>query len=290
MLRLGILGAGTIGYRVAQACAHGEVPYEIVSVLDNDPDKRGRVRALGAKVDSAGDLIDLLRASDVVVEAAAASAVAPLMEKAQYLWQLTDEAAEREETYIENEAPIGLLTRARTNELRGERKRVAIADHIVVMSVGGLLDVDLTAPGPTIHAPSGALGGLDAIQAMAIAGLDEVTLTTRKPPAGLGMDVTEETVLFEGSARDVIAKYPKNVNVAVALSLAGIGPDRTRCRLVADPAIERNTHHVVARGAAGEVEFVSRNVPSPDNPATSYLAALSAIALLKKLASKLQVG
>nr|MDQ3023395.1 DUF108 domain-containing protein [bacterium] len=99
-----------------------------------------------------------------------------------------------------------------------------------------------------------------------------------------------ETVLFEGSARDVIARYPKNVNVAVALSLAGIGPDRTRCRLIADPNIDRNTHHVYARGAAGEIEFTSRNVPSPDNPATSYLAALSAIALLKKIAGKLHVG
>jgi aspartate dehydrogenase len=164
------------------------------------------------------------------------------------------------------------------------------AEHLVILSVGGLLDVDPNAEGPIIHIPSGALGGLDAVQALAIAGLEEVTLTTRKPPAGLGMAVDVETLVFEGSARDVIAEFPKNVNVAVALSFAGIGPDRTRCRLIADPAIERNTHHVRASGPAGEIEFTSRNVPSPDNPATSYLAALSAIALLKKLASNLQVG
>jgi len=287
MLRLGILGVGTIGYRVAQACAKGEIPYQLAAVLDPDAEKRARTRALVANLHSADDLSDLLRESDVVVEAAASSAVPALIEKAQNLWKLESEAEERLENVIEN---TGIVTQARSQGLRQEIKRLEIAQHIVVMSVGGLLDVNLDADGPVIHAPSGALGGLDAIQAMAIAGLDEVTLTTRKPPAGLGMDVTEETLLFEGSAREVIAKYPKNVNVAVALSLAGIGPDLTRVRLVADPAITRNTHHVVARGAAGEVEFTSRNVPSPDNPATSYLAALSAIALLKKLASRLQVG
>ena len=125
---------------------------------------------------------------------------------------------------------------------------------------------------------------------MAIAGLDEVILTTRKPPAALGLDVSEETLLFEGPACDVIEKYPKNVNVAMALSLAGLGPHNTHVRLIADPAVTRNTHHVVARGPAGEVEFSSRNMPFPENPRTSYLAALSAIATLKRLASALQVG
>jgi aspartate dehydrogenase len=194
----------------------------------------------------------LLDASDVVVEAAAAGVVP---------------------SFVQSACKLGCADK-----------------HLVIMSVGGLLDLVPDPHGPTIHAPSGALGGLDAVQALAVAGLEEVTLTTSKPPAGLGIDVSERTVLFEGSAREVIARYPKNVNVAVALSLAGIGPDRTCCRLVADPSIERNTHHVYARGAAGEIEFTSRNVPSPDNPATSYLAALSAIALLKNLASKLQVG
>jgi aspartate dehydrogenase len=252
MLRLGILGAGTIGYRVAQAAVNGEVPYQLSAILELQDEKRTRMCELLPQVFCAGDFEQLLAASDVVVEAAAASVVPQLIQA------------------------------SRTVDCQSK--------HFIVMSVGGLLDLEFDSAGPVVHAPSGALGGLDAIQAMAIAGLEEVTLTTRKPPAGLGMDVTEETVLFEGSARDVIAKYPKNVNVAVALSLAGIGPDRTRCRLVADPAITRNTHHVAASGAAGEVEFTSRNVPSPDNPATSYLAALSAIALLRKLASTLQVG
>lgn len=97
-------------------------------------------------------------------------------------------------------------------------------------------------------------------------------------------------MLFEGPAREVIAKFPKNVNVAIALSLAGLGADRTMVRLIADPAVDRNTHQIYARGAAGEIEFTSRNVPFPENPRTSYLAALSAIALLRRLAGNLQVG
>jgi aspartate dehydrogenase len=102
--------------------------------------------------------------------------------------------------------------------------------------------------------------------------------------------VAEKTVIFEGSAREVIARYPKNVNVAVALSFAGIGPDRTKVSLLADPGISRNTHHITARGAAGEIEFTSRNVPFPENPATSYLAALSAVSLLRRISAALQVG
>jgi aspartate dehydrogenase len=174
--------------------------------------------------------------------------------------------------------------------------RAAHANHgkpadLVVLSIGGLLDVaELEAAGPVIHIPAGALGGLNAVQAMNVAGLESVELTSRKPPAGLGLDVNEETVVFEGSAAEVIRKFPKNVNVAIALSFAGIGPERTRVRLVADPAVDRNTHHVVARGAAGEIEFISRNVPFPENPRTSYLAALSAIAMLRRLSATLQVG
>jgi aspartate dehydrogenase len=163
--------------------------------------------------------------------------------------------------------------------------------HLLVMSVGGLLDVaDLSAAGPVLHVPSGALGGLDAVQALGVAGLDEVTLTTRKPPEALGLDVAAETVVFDGPAAEVIRRFPKNVNVAMALSLAGRGPERTRVRLIADPGVRRNTHHVFARGPAGEVEFTSRNEPFPENPRTSYLAALSAVALLRRLTSNLQVG
>jgi predicted dinucleotide-utilizing enzyme len=289
MLRLGILGAGTIGYRIAQAAVNGEIPYQLTALLDPSHAAQNRVYALQHDVQMVPNQNELLAGCQVVVEAAAVSAVQPLIAMARERWQVWGAANSRRDQANGCMSWSG-LGRLYYSNAKSQADKAITAQHIIIMSVGGLLDFDSNADGPVIHAPAGALGGLDAIQALAIGGLDEVTLTSRKPPAGLGMDVTEETVVFEGSAREVIAKYPKNVNVAVALSLAGIGPDRTRCRLVADPGITRNTHHVLARGAAGEVEFISRNVPSPDNPATSYLAALSAIALLKKLASKLQVG
>ncbi len=257
--KLGLIGAGSIGRRVLQAVASGEISYRLSALCDNKPESVDKLRMeLGDKLGdfAASDIEGTAANCDVLVEAASGKAVAQIIAAAR-------------ESYARRGTP----------------------GHVLIMSIGGLLEVEqLDGPGPVIHVPSGALGGLDAIQALAIAGLDEVTLTTSKPPAGLGLDVKEYTVLFEGSARDVIAQYPKNVNVAVALSFAGIGPDRTRVRLVADPGITRNTHHVVAKGAAGEIEFTSRNLPFPENPATSYLAALSAVALLKKLQAKLQVG
>lgn len=253
MLRLGILGGGNIGYRIAQSVAAGTLPYRLSMLLERNAEAVERMRALQPDIAVAASLDELARGCDVLVECAASTVV-------------------RE-----------LIAAARAAGDAGPRS-------IVVLSVGGLLAVELDAPGPLLHVPAGAIGGLEAIQALSVEGLDAVELTTRKPPAGLGREIDTETVLFEGSARDAIAQFPKNVNVAIALSLAGIGPDRTRVRVIADPAVERNTHHIRARGPAGEVEFISRNVPFPANPATSYLAALSAIALLKRLTAGLQVG
>ncbi|MCC7477128.1 DUF108 domain-containing protein [bacterium] len=257
--RLGLIGAGSIGRRILQAVASKEIDYRLSALCDSKPESIEKLRAdyEGRLGDfAASDIEGTAADCDVLVEAASGKAVAQIVAAARA-------------SFAQRGTP----------------------GHVLIMSIGGLLEVEqLDGPGPVIHVPSGALGGLDAIQALALAGLDEVMLTTSKPPAGLGLDVKEYTVLFEGSAREVIAQYPKNVNVAVALSFAGIGPDRTRVRLVADPGISRNTHHVVARGAAGEVEFTSRNLPFPENPATSYLAALSAVSLLRKLSSRLQVG
>lgn len=170
---------------------------------------------------------------------------------------------------------------------------------LVALSVGALGDaafLDDVARlarehGGRLLVPSGALAGLDAVRGAAEAGLDEVTLVTAKPPAGFGLSgLTEPRVLFEGPAREAVAKYPKNVNVAAALSLAGIGFDRTRVRIVADPALKANTHMVVAKGAFGELTCRVENRPSPDNPASSYLASLAALALVRRFVAPIQVG
>src|SRR5699024_8572420 len=105
-----------------------------------------------------------------------------------------------------------------------------------------------------IHLPSGAVGGLDLIQnANALSTIDSVSLTTRKPAHSLlDQPVDEELVVFEGVAMDAIKQFPKNINVSIILSLAGVGIDKTRVKIIADPHIDKNMHHVEIRGDFGE--------------------------------------
>lgn len=150
-----------------------------------------------------------------------------------------------------------------------------------------------------VFLPSGAIGGLDAIAAAAIDEIDEVVLTTTKPPAGLQdlpftppvdlATLSEPACIYEGPAAEAVRLFPKNVNVAALLSLAGIGFDRTRVRIVADPVAKQNRHHIAARGSFGQMTLEFRLFPSPTNPKTSYLAALSAIRTLKSLTEPIRI-
>jgi aspartate dehydrogenase len=97
-------------------------------------------------------------------------------------------------------------------------------------------------------------------------------------------------VLYEGNAREAVKKFPANVNVSAAIALAGIGADKTTVKIVSDPGIKENIHEVSVRGDFGACTFRFKNLPSPDNPRTSLLAALSAIATLKRLSSSVEVG
>ena len=155
--------------------------------------------------------------------------------------------------------------------------------------------------GGTLHVVSGAIGGLDAISAAAVGPVESVTMTTRKPPRGLagapyleahGIDVaalTEPRVVFEGSAREACRGFPANVNVSAAVSLAGIGPDRTRVRIIADPSLDRNTHDVEVAGDFGRFTVHIENRPSA-NPRTGVLTAMSILATIRKLTSPFRVG
>ena len=143
-----------------------------------------------------------------------------------------------------------------------------------------------------IHLPSGAIGGLDLLQsAQALGGLTQVSLTTRKSPASLGLaDVQSESVLYKGSAKDAIEQFPKNVNVALLLSIAGIGVDKTEVTVIADPNIQENTHEVKAEGTFGNMRIQIENQPMPNNPKTSYLAALSILSTLQHKESSIRLG
>ena len=157
------------------------------------------------------------------------------------------------------------------------------------------------AAGARIIVPTGALIGFDAVRGAAEGTIHSVEMVTRKPPAGLegapylvtnGISVkglTEPLKVFDGSARDGAKGFPANVNVAAALSLAGIGPDRTRLQIWADPTVTRNTHTITVDADTVRFTMTIENVPS-DNPRTGKSVAPSTIAALRGLVSALKVG
>ncbi|MBI2756045.1 MAG: aspartate dehydrogenase [Chloroflexi bacterium] len=177
--------------------------------------------------------------------------------------------------------------------------------EVLCISVGALGDPELldslleaAAEGQSrLRVVSGAIAGLDAISAAATIGLDEVTHTIRKPPTSL-LSVEEAAqvkasgeprVLYRGPAREAARLFPENVNVAAAVSLAGIGLDRTIAQVVADPSVTRNTHEVSAKGAFGQLDIRMQNIPS-ENPKTGRIVAPSLARVLRSYSEPLVVG
>ena len=263
-MKVGLVGCGNIGSDLCIALQKGDIPAEIVALTDVEP---ARAEALKREygLDSViGDIESTASRADFIIECAVAAVVPEVIAAA----------------------------------IRHRRE-------CLVLSLGALVN-DPTlletakANGVQVRMPSGALCGLDGVRAAREAGLESVTITSTKPPKGLtgapylianGIDVesfTTPTVVFEGNALDAVKAFPKNVNVAAALSFAGIGPERTRVRVVADPTSNVNSHEIVAEGAFGRLRAVTENVPSPRNPKTSYLASLSACAELRAAALAFQ--
>jgi len=181
---------------------------------------------------------------------------------------------------------------------------------VVVLSAGALIDDALREAaeraagrsGALLFVPSGGIGGLDALKTACLAGVDEASIQVAKPPAAWqGIPYVQKTgvrlealkgplTLFEGSAREGVPHFPQNVNIAAILALAGIGPDRTRLKVVADPGLSLNTHTIRIAGRAGRFTLVLENVPAPENPKTSWLACYSALAALEALDSRVRYG
>jgi aspartate dehydrogenase len=262
---IALAGFGAIGQSLAGRLR--EMPdYELAAVAARDEAKAlSNLSALGYKnvpVRAVGDLADL---AEVIVEC----------------------------------APAAIFPDIAVPAIKAGRK-------LVVLSSGALLDnwhlVGLAADsGASVLVPSGALLGLDAVQAAAQGNIESVRLTSRKPPgaligapylrdAGISLESLDgPRLVFEGTAREAVRGFPANLNVAVALSLAGIGPDRTTVALWADPASKRNSHEVEVIADTVTLRLAIENVPSA-NAKTGQLTALSVIALLKKLRAPLQVG
>jgi len=271
--KVALIGCGTIGTMIAKAIDAGEAgKVELAWLFDVRSEScESLAKKLRSKPKLAKNVEEILadKSIDMVVEAASQAAVA------QYA---LDVLGSKKDLMIMSVGALGdekLLDNIKKEAERAEKK---------------------------VHVPSGAILGIDGIKAAKIAGIEEATLTTRKPAKTLalsgyvrerGIDLTEikkPTVVFEGPAREAVKAFPESVNVAATLSLAGIGFDKTKVLVIADPSLDRNVHEIRVRGKAGEFVTEARNVPSPDNPRTSYLAALSAIRMLRNITENVKIG
>jgi aspartate dehydrogenase len=264
--RVGIAGLGAIGRVLARKIHEGAVPGLIfVGVASGDEAKaRGFLAGIGADVPVL-PMARLAREVELVIECAPAAAfpaiAEPVLDAGKTLLALSAGMLLRHPE---------LIALARTRAAR-------------------------------IIVPSGALLGLDALAAAAEGDIHSVRLTTRKPVKSLlgapylarhGIDIRdlgEALRIFSGSAREAALGFPENVNVAAALSLAGIGPDRTQVEIWADPALARNVHHIRVEADAANFDMSIENLPS-ENPRTSRITALSVLAALRRRAATLSVG
>ncbi|MEM2111106.1 MAG: aspartate dehydrogenase [Candidatus Bathyarchaeia archaeon] len=261
----------------------------------------GNVIADAIDSGKAGDL-ELIAVYDIILERA--EKLACRLSKKPILAKDADEMFEREDVRIVIEAASQEAVRQYTVKALMKNK------DLMIMSTGALLDDALfkqiltlaQSKGRKIYVPSGAIVGLDNVKSAAMGPIEEVMLTTRKPPLSFEgapfikkrkidlSSLKEPLVLYEGPAREAVKLFPQNVNVAASLSLAGVGADKTKVRIITDPGIKEIIHEIHVKGAFGELTTKTINKPFPSNPKTSYIAALSAIATLKKISGSIIVG
>ncbi|HVQ78169.1 MAG TPA: aspartate dehydrogenase [Candidatus Binatia bacterium] len=258
MRSVGIVGLGVIGQHVARALVAGLPGLALSGVAVRDPAR--------ATAYPTFDLAELIKRSDIVVEAATQQAL-----------------LEFGPAVLEAGKDLMVLSVGALVEVLDSWARLA-SDR-----------------GGRILVPSGAIAGLDGIKGAREGSLRAVTMETRKPPRGLAgapwieqnridlAAIREETLIFEGPASAAVKAFPANVNVVAAVSLAGIGPARTAIRIYAVPGLDRNQHRVTAEGEFGRLRIEIENVPS-ENPRTGKLSYLSAIAMLRDLAAPIHVG
>ena len=265
-INVAIVGLGAIGQTLVRALAGGTIPgVALAGVAVRDEAKgRATLRSLGIDV--------------------------PICEPRR-LPEIAD--------YIVECAPAAVFDQV-VRPLLDAGKRVIVLSVGAILSHPDLIDLARTRGGQII-VPTGALLGLDAVCAAAEGKIESVTMVTRKPIAGLlgapyltesNVDIsklTEPKLIFRGSAREAAKGFPANLNVAVALSLAGIGPDKTTLEVWADPTVTRNIHRILVKSDSSSIDMTIENIPS-ENPKTGRITALSVISLLRKLTAPVRVG
>ena len=254
-MNLGIIGCGAIGTDVAQAA--------------DKMDEINKIYLFDIKNDAAEKLCNCLKKAEI-------KPVKDFIKNVEVVFEAASQSAVEE--YAQ--------------EILNASK------DLVIMSVGSLLDeifrkkIEQIAKEKhcRIYLPSGAVCGIDGVLSASIDYIDEVTLVTTKPPESLGKKVDKRTIVFKGDAREAVKKFPMNINVAASLSLAGVGFDKTKVEIVADPVVTRISHKILAHGKFGRLRAEVENMPNPNNPKTSYMASLSAIATLKRIINPIQIG
>jgi aspartate dehydrogenase len=266
-VRVGLLGGGVIARLFLD---HRTDDVEIVAVVGRSETSRGKALAREFGVPFVVGMQELIaRRPEIVIEAASHDAV-----------------REHVETLLSSAIAVIVLSGgALCDDALRERLERASRERRI-----------------PLYVPSGGIGGLDALKAACAAGVDEVSIAVTKPPAAWkGIPYVERleidldrlagpVTLFEGSAREGVPHFPANVNIAAVLSLAGVGFDRTRLKVVADPALRFNTHFITVRGKTGTIDLRFESVPSPDNPKTALLACYSALAAFRQFGSPVRYG
>ena len=265
--RIGIVGCGAIGSKIAEAVCSDLKNKALLSALYD------------LHTDRAQKLAGLLRKKNIVV-----SSLRELIKRADFVVEASSARASG-----------GIA-----------REALSAGRDCMILSVGGLLenqDIFKLArkKGCFVYIPSGAICGIDGLKAHKLAGIKTVTLITRKPSSALKDSpyviqnklnleaLKEEREIFEGSGQEAVRFFPQNINVAATLSLAGLGKDKTRVRIICSPC-SKNIHEVEIESEAGKTFIRSENEPSPDNPKTSYPAILSAIATLRQIFEAVKIG
>jgi len=270
LLKIGIVGCGAIGGSLARVIAKEMSPQaKLAAFYDIDARKSKKLSEAISKNKNLAvkSLQQLVTNSDLVIESAAGSSS----------WVIAKCA----------------LSNGR---------------DILIMSVGGIVShfKELSALAvkynSTVYIPSGAIAGIDALKAANAGGIKSVVLTTRKNPLsfkgvkfikdkGIDLDkIKEDTVLFSGTASSAVMCFPQNINVAGVLSLAGIGPAKTKVKIIASPFVQKNIHEIRIESHAGVIVTRTENILHPDNPKTSYLAVMSAVAVLKQILAPVKIG
>ena len=267
LLKVGIVGLGAIGLQIAQTIDRNTLPdTELVAIASHNQVKAKRNLARFSSIPEITNIREVAEQSDVIIECAPSA--------------IFDEIAEA---------------------------TITAGKIFIPASVGALLPrmhfVDKAKKtGAKIIIATGALLGLDAVRAAAEGNIESITLKTRKPPNGLAgaphlvqhsisvESLKEPKLVFEGSARDAAIGFPANVNVAAALSLAGIGPDKTSVQIWADPSVDRNMHTITVESDSARFTMTIENIPTIENPKTGKITALSIIATLRRLKAPLVSG